>query len=116
VSRVVVFEPDLMFSSKIESAGRKSGLDVRVVVTFDELQRVLADCIPNVLIVNLDDLGINVTSIRKLVKDSCRLMGYYSHVNSKLAAQALASGFEAAIPRRTFVDRLADIFADIGSS
>jgi len=115
VARVVVLEPDLMFSSKIESAGRKSGFVVRTVVTFDELQRVLAECIPNVLLVNLDDLGTNVTSIRKLVKGSCRLIGYYSHVNSKLAAEALASGFEA-IPRRTFVDRLADIFADIGSS
>ena len=116
MSRVVVFEPDLMFSSKIESAGRKSGFVVRTVVTFDELQRVLAECIPNVLLVNLDDLGTNVTSIRRLVKGSCRLIGYYSHVNSKLAGEALANGFEVAIPRRAFVDRLADVFADISSS
>jgi len=116
VARVVVFEPDLLFSSKIENAARKSGLEVRVVVTFGELQRVLADSVPEVLFANLDDPGANAASISMLAKGSCRLMGYYSHVNSRLAADALASGFEAAIPRRTFNDRLADIFADISSS
>ena len=85
------------------------------MVTFNELQKVLTDSVPKVLLVNLDNLGPDSTALPKITK-GCRLIGYYSHVNSKLASEALASGFEAAIPRRTFNDKLADIFADISSS
>jgi hypothetical protein len=116
VSKVVVLEPDLLFSSKIESAGRKSGLDVKVVVTFEELQRMITTSIPKILLVNLDVLLPEAIPFLSSAKGSCRLIGYYSHVNSKLATAALANGFEVAIPRRTFTERLVDIFADIGSS
>jgi hypothetical protein len=113
---VLVFEPDLLFSSKIESAAGKSGLEAKVTITVDELQRALRESVPKALLVNLDILANVAASAVASVRGRCKLIGYYSHVDSKLAAQALASGFEEVIPRRTFVNKLNEIFADISSS
>jgi DNA-binding NarL/FixJ family response regulator len=111
---VFLFEPDLLFSSRIESAAIKSGLAVRVIVTTNELQRALQASVPRLLLVDLDALA--GSSLLGLLKGPWKLVGYYSHADSKLASQALACGFNMVIPRRSFVDQLNEIFANIGSS
>jgi hypothetical protein len=107
--RVLVFEPDLLFSSQIESAAHKLGLDAKVTVNMSELKQTLQDTAPRAVLVNLDALGADSRALVGLVPGACRLIGYYSHVNSKLATEALADGFELVLPRRAFVDRLNDI-------
>jgi hypothetical protein len=114
--KVVVFEPDLLFSSRIESAAGRAGLDVKVTVTMNELQSALQESAPKVLLMNLDALGDAVWSLAGAAQGQCRLIGYYSHADSQLAARALASGFEMVVPRRTFMEKLSDIFAHLGSS
>jgi hypothetical protein len=113
---VLVLEPDLLFSSRIESVGSKSGLDVKVAVSLNELKQMLNESVPRMLLVNLDAVGVRPKSLVGLVQGACRLVGYYSHVDSKLAKEALADGFEMVIPRRAFGDRLGEIFAATGSS
>jgi hypothetical protein len=114
--KVLVFEPDLLFSSRIESVGSKLGLDVKVAVSLNELKQGLSESVPRMLLVNLDALGVRPKSLVGLVRGGCRLIGYYSHVDSKLAKEALADGFEMVIPRRALADRLGEIFAATGSS
>jgi hypothetical protein len=114
--KVVVFEPDLLFLSRIESAGRKAGLDLKVVTKVNELQQALKESAPRILLVNLDALGGGGNALTGLVHGTSRLIGYYSHANSKLAKEALVDGFDMVIPRRAFADRLGEVFGDAGSS
>ena len=114
--KVLVFEPDLLFSSRIESAAAKSGLNAKVAVTMDELERTLQESVPEALLVNLDAFPRSGASLVGRIQGKCMLIGYYSHVNAGVAAQALADGFEQVMPRRTFIDKLDEIFADLTSS
>lgn len=113
---MLLFEPDLLFSSRIEGAGHRFGLDVKVATTLSELEAAVKGAVPGVVVVNLDTSGLDYKPLLGLIQGKCRLVGYFSHVDSKLAVDALASGFELVIPRRTFLDRLGEVFADIGSS
>jgi hypothetical protein len=108
---VLVFEPDLLFSSQIENAAHKAGLGVKVTVSVSEVKQALRDWTPRMVLANLDALGGDSKVLVGLVQGACRLVGYYSHVNSQLATEALACGFEIVLPRRAFVERLSEILA-----
>ena len=112
---VLVFEPDLMFSSNIESLGRRSGLSIEVKVTMDELVKALRASTPMALVINLDAMRGDFKSL-PLPLRSCKLIGYYSHVDSELAKDASKNGFEVVIPRRALAGKLSDMFREFGSS
>jgi hypothetical protein len=112
---VLVYEPDLFFSSRIESAGKRFGLEVNTVTIMNELRERLKEGLPKLLLVNLDALEERRESLAWLVSPrSCRLLGYYSHVHTDSSDKALKSGFESVIPRRTFAVKLSEIFAQVG--
>lgn len=114
---VLVYEPDLLFSSRIESVGAKFGLEVRTVTTTNALRESLKGILPKLLLVNLDALDERHESSKELVSPgSCRLIGYYSHVETESAEEALKSGFELVVPRRAFTVKLNEIFAKANSS
>lgn len=113
---MLVFEPDLMFSSRVESAAAKFGLQTKVTVAIDELQTAILESLPKALLVNLDLFPDVDSSFVASVHERCRMIGYYSHVDSKLAARALANGFDQIMPRRTFMEKLSEILADLSSS
>jgi len=114
--RVLVFEPDLMFSSNIESLSRRSNLSVEVKVTIDELVQALRASTPTALVINLDATGGDFKSLPLPLHGSCKLIGYYSHVDSELAKDALENGFQVVIPRRALAGKLSDMFREFGSS
>lgn len=113
--KLLLFEPDMLFASRIEGVATRSELEVKVTVTVDELERALRESVPKALIVDLDVLAAIGAPLLERLRNQCKLVGYYSHADSKLAAQALASGFEIVVPRRSLMDRLSKLFADIGS-
>jgi hypothetical protein len=111
---VLVYEPDLFFSSRIESAGKKFGLEVKTITNMNELRERLNEGLPKLLLVNLDALDERDESLAELVSPgSCRLLGYYSHVQTESAEKALRRGFESVIPRRAFAVKLSEIFAQV---
>jgi len=116
VTLVFLYEPDLFFSSRIESAGARFGLEVKTMVTLNALEVALKGGLPKLLIVNLDVLEERGESLAGLVSPGgCRLVGYYSHVDAKSAGGALRAGFEVVVPRRAFAVKLNEIFAELGS-
>jgi len=113
---VFLYEPDLFFSSRIESAGKRFGLEVKTMITINALEAALKGGLPKLLLVNLDILEERHESLTELVSPgSCKLLGYYSHVDVEFAAEALRSGFEVVIPRRALAVKLNEIFAEVSS-
>lgn len=113
---VFLYEPDLFFSSRIESGGARFGLEVETMVTLNALEAALRGGLPKLLLVNLDVLEERHESLTGLVAPGgCRLVGYYSHVDAKSAEQALRTGFDVVIPRRAIAVKLNEIFSELGS-
>ena len=116
VVQVLAYEPDLMFSSRIESAARKLGLEVKVASNIAELNLVVKESVPKVMLVNLDAVKERGESCAELVRVAkSKIIGYYSHLDSKFAEEALAAGFEFVIPRRAFAVEVHDILSTAGS-
>ena len=113
VVRVLAYEPDLLFSSKIESAGKQFGVEVRVATNMKDVLQVLGQSLPDILLVNLDALRERNESLNELAKQKCRMVGYYSHMEEDSAKEATRAGFEVVVPRRSFAVKLHDILATV---
>jgi ActR/RegA family two-component response regulator len=107
----LVYEPDLLFSSGIESAARKHGFDVKLTTSATDLVESLKENAPSVVVVNLDAVGILSVLGGLPRKQDCRFVGYYSHINARAAEEAKKAGFETVLPRRAFVGKLNEILA-----
>jgi len=116
MAAVLVYEPDLFFSSRIENAGKRFGLEVYTVTNMNELCERVKEGLFKLLLANLDALEERHESLTGLVTGSCRLVGYYSHVQADSAEKALRSGFETVIPRRALTVKLSEILAEVSSS
>ena len=99
---VLICEADLLFSSGIESAARRHGFEVRLTMTPNDLIESLNEKAPNVVIVNLDAVGMLDVLSGLNRKQGCQFVGYYSHVNPSVAEEAKKVGFETVLPRWRF--------------
>ncbi len=61
---VVVFEPDLLFSSRIEGQARRIGADLKLVTDYERLLWQLRENVPELLVVNQDFLETSSSSCR----------------------------------------------------
>jgi len=106
---VLVFDPDLIFSSKVESAVKRIGLDCKVVSSPDDLvSAALAK--PQALILNLDLLGQRYELLHEFSEHGTLLLGYYSHVNVKVDEIAKNNGI-VSFPRGAFISRLESVLS-----
>lgn len=111
--RVLVFEPDLLFSSKIESLSGTLGLPVSTVTDFGELVRGLTGNPPQLIVLNLDALESKLASLRDaFAGKSYMSVGYYSHMNKGLAEEAERSRISTVMSRGEFVSKLQKILAE----
>jgi hypothetical protein len=102
--RLLAFEPDILFSSRIESVSHKLGITVKVVTSIDELMKELADSTLTALTLNLDALQGKIDELKGIMGEkSFPVFGYYSHVNIALADKAKGLGIEIVLPRGAFV-------------
>ena len=109
---IVVFEPDLLFSSRIEGQARRFGVDLNLVIDFDDLLRQLRESVPELLIVNLDLLETRLGQLQDILGGkSCKSVGYYSHVNVRLGEEAKRFGIGLVISRGVFVAKMKELFA-----
>ena len=112
----MVLEPDLFFSSRIESISAKLGIEIRILTSLQDLRTVLSVEAPKVLVVNLDALAAELETLWKLTdKKSFKIVGYYSHVNAKLAKEAKKIGADLVLPRSAFVNRIQDVLSGLMS-
>ena len=111
-AEIIAFEPDLLFSSKIESVCKNIGVNVKLVGSLDELREALSSEPPKVLLINLDFAQGELSALKQLVdKESWKTIGYYSHVKKGLAEEANRLGIDTVIPRGTFAGKLKEILS-----
>ncbi len=112
MGRVVALMDDLFFQMKLAETAKHLGVEVKVAATPDALQGLLTPA-PKLLIVDLNSRNEPIATIQRLraAKNGVRVVGFLSHVQTDLAAQARAAGCDEVMPRSAFTQSLATILA-----
>jgi hypothetical protein len=111
---ILAFEPDLLFSSKIDGSITKMGARVRVITDHAVLLQDLTKDTPKLLILNLDALEGKLATLRDVLSGKqCVSVGYYSHTNTRLAEEANHAGIGVIMSRAAFVNRIQEILARV---
>jgi DNA-binding NarL/FixJ family response regulator len=103
---------DLFFQMKLAETAKHLGLEVKVATTPEALKALLEPS-PKLLIVDLNSRNQPIATIQRLRADrnTVRVVGFLSHVQTELAAQARAAGCDEVMPRSAFTQNLAAILA-----
>lgn len=118
---VLVAVDDLLFSSKIRTVAKQTGVDLSFARTpADILERARASR-PALVIFDLDCAKIDpVATIAALKADpslsDIRTLGFASHVHTELIGAARKAGAEQVMPRSAFAGSLADILLSTRTS
>jgi hypothetical protein len=111
-SSIVIFEPDLLFSSKIESAARKLELEVMIETRLEDAVSKMGSVDPLAIIVNLDAVPGN--GLQEFTRNKGRIvLGYYSHVNTRVCEEARNLGVNMVFSRGAFLARIDGILRKI---
>jgi DNA-binding NarL/FixJ family response regulator len=112
MGRVVALMDDLFFQMKLAETAKHLGVEVKVATTADALMPLL-DSPPKLLIVDLNSRSQPIAAIERLraAKNGVRVVGFLSHVQTELAAQARAAGCDEVMPRSAFTQNLTAILA-----
>jgi CheY-like chemotaxis protein len=112
VERIVALMDDLFFQMKVAETAKHLGLELKVATNGDALLELLEPA-PKLVIVDLNarsqPLAV-VERVRATQKD-LRVIGFLSHVQRDLAAQAQAAGCDEVMPRSAFTQNLAAILS-----
>ena len=110
MGRVVALMDDLFFQMKLAETAKHLGVEVKVATTPEALQSLL-DPAPKLVIVDLNSRSQPIAAIQRLRadKNGVRVIGFLSHVQTELAAQARAAGCDEVLPRSAFTQNLATI-------
>jgi DNA-binding NarL/FixJ family response regulator len=99
-----------LFSSRIEGAAARAGVGVMFVRNLQEIAQQLQETTPRILILNLDAAQGNLEALEEVVRGgSFQTVGYYSHVDTRLAEEAKRIGVGIVLPRSVFAARLGQI-------
>src|SRR6266566_1729298 len=108
MGKVVALVDDLFFQMKLAETAKQLGLDVNG----DALMGLLESA-PKLVIVDLNARSQPLQAIARVRQASkdIRVVGFVSHVQTQLAAQAQAAGCNEVLPRSSFAQNLAAILS-----
>src|SRR2546426_8888816 len=112
MGKVVALVDDLFFQMKLAETAKQLGLDVKVAANGDALMGLLMSA-PKLVIVDLNARSQPLQAIARVRQASkdIRVVGFVSHVQTQLAAQAQAAGCNEVLPRSSFAQNLAAILS-----
>lgn len=112
MGRVVALMDDLFFQMKLAETAKQVGVEVKVATNGEALMGLLASE-PRLVIVDLNARSQPIAAIEKLrqTQKDVRVVGFLSHVQRELAAQAQAAGCDEVLPRSSFTQNLAAILS-----
>jgi CheY-like chemotaxis protein len=110
MATVVALMDDLFFQMKVAETAKHLGLELKVAANSDALQALL-ETMPKLVIVDLNARSQPIQAIERVRanKNGVRVIGFLSHVQTDLAAQARAAGCDEVMPRSVFTQNLAAI-------
>jgi len=105
---------DLLFSSKIRTTAKLTGVDLLFARTPEEILSQARALRPDLVIFDLDSAkAAPVETVAAMKRDtqlaSIRTLGFVSHVHAELIQSARAAGIDEVMARSAFAGRLADI-------
>ena len=112
MARVVAYMDDLFFQMKLAETAKHLQVEVKVATNPAALLKLM-DTLPKFVIVDLNASNTPVEAVQQLLAErpSLRVIGFLSHVQTELAAQAKAAGFQQVMPRSQFTTQLPQILA-----
>jgi DNA-binding NarL/FixJ family response regulator len=112
MGRVVALMDDLFFQMKLAETAKQLGVEVKVATNADALLALLEPA-PKLLIVDLNARSQPIAAIERVRAEhnGLRVVGFLSHVQTELAAQARAAGCDEVLPRSSFTQNLAAILS-----
>jgi CheY-like chemotaxis protein len=112
MGRVVALMDDLFFQMKLAETAKQLGVEVKVATNGEALMGLM-ESEPKLVIVDLNARSQPIQAIEKLrlSRKDVRVVGFLSHVQKELAAQAQAAGCNEVIPRSSFTQNLAAILS-----
>lgn len=112
MGRVVALMDDLFFQMKMAETAKQLGVELKVATNGDALMTLLEGA-PKLVVVDLNARSQPIQAIEKLrlARKDIRVVGFLSHVQRELAAQAQAAGCDEVMPRSSFTQNLATIMS-----
>jgi ActR/RegA family two-component response regulator len=112
MGRVVALMDDLFFQMKLAETAKLLGVEVKVATNTEALMGLMASA-PKLVVVDLNARSQPLQAIEKLrqTRKDVRVVGFLSHVQTELAAQAKAAGCDEVLPRSSFTQNLAAILS-----
>jgi len=112
MGRVVALMDDLFFQMKLAETAKQLGVEVKVATNGEAFMELMASE-PRLVIVDLNARSQPLQAIEKLrlARKDVRVVGFLSHVQKELAAQAQAAGCDEVLPRSSFTQNLAAILS-----
>ena len=112
MGRVVALMDDLFFQMKLAETAKQLGVEVKVATNAEALMGLMTSD-PKLVIVDLNARSQPIQAIEKLrlARKDVRVVGFLSHVQRELAAQAQAAGCDEVLPRSSFTQNLAAILS-----
>jgi CheY-like chemotaxis protein len=110
MGRVVALVDDLFFQMKLAETAKQLGVEVKVATNGEAFLGLMASE-PKLVIVDLNARSQPIAALEKLrqTRKDVRVVGFLSHVQTELAAQARAAGCDEVLPRSSFTQNLATI-------
>ena len=107
--RVVAVVPDLFFATRIAATAKAAGVPLELV---PPARAATAADGATLVLIDLHAPGaLESIAALRAASPSLAIVGFYSHVETKRRADALAAGATAALPRSQFTAKLADLLA-----
>jgi DNA-binding NarL/FixJ family response regulator len=112
MGRIVAMMDDLFFQMKIAETAKHLGLELKVATNGDALLKLL-DPAPKLVIVDLNARSQPLAAIKRVraAQKDLTVVGFLSHVQRDLAAEAQAAGCNEVMPRSAFTENLAAILS-----
>jgi len=113
MAQVVALVDDLFFQMKLIETAKQLGVELRTCTTADALANEVGARAPKLVVVDLNARSNPLEAISRVRASGPEipLIGFLSHVQVDLAAQARAAGCADVMPRSKFTQNLATILA-----
>ena len=112
MKKVLLIENNLILSSRISSAVKAEGYELKVAQGQPNLEALLGDFKPDMVLINLE-LPQGVELVRKLKESFSEVpvVGYCGHKNLSLQEDAKGAGADLVVPNSAIASQTAEILS-----